>query len=89
MSVAPFDGLVRDFVVARGGEQSVVRGVRGVTDFDYRHQLAGMNNMAPDVEAVFLTPAATLQSVSSTLIREISQLGGDVAPYVSPRCCTR
>lgn len=85
VSVAPFDGLVRDFVVARGGKV-MVRGVRGVTDFDYEHQLAGMNrNLAPDVETVFLTPAATLQSVSSTLIREITQLGGDVAPYVSPQ----
>ena len=85
VSVEPFDGLVRDFVVARGGKV-MVRGVRGVTDFDYEFQLAGMNrNLAPDVETVFLTPAATLQSVSSTLIREISQLGGDVAPYVSPQ----
>lgn len=85
VSVAPFDGLVRDFVVARGGKV-MVRGVRGVTDFDYEHQLARMNrNLAPDVETVFLTPAATLQSVSSTLIREITQLGGDVAPYVSPQ----
>lgn len=84
VEVAPFDGLVRDFVLARGGKV-MVRGVRGVTDFDYEAQLAGMNrNLAPDVETVFLTPAATLQSVSSTLIREISQLGGDVAPYVSP-----
>lgn len=84
VSVEPFEGLVRDFVVARGGK-AMVRGVRGVTDFDYEYQLAGMNrNLAPDVETVFLTPAATLQSISSTLIREISQLGGDVAPYVSP-----
>lgn len=84
VSVEPFEGLVRDFVVARGGKV-MVRGVRGVTDFDYEFQLAGMNrNLAPDVETIFLTPAASLQSVSSTLIREISQLGGDVAPYVSP-----
>ena len=84
VSVEPFDGLVRDFVVARGG-RAMVRGVRGVIDFDYESQLAGMNrNLAPDVETVFLTPAATLQSISSTLIREISQLGGDVAPYVAP-----
>lgn len=84
VSVEPFEGLVRDFVVARKGKV-MVRGVRGVTDFDYEYQLAGMNrNLAPDVETVFLTPDAALQSVSSTLIREISQLGGDVAPYVSP-----
>ena len=84
VEVEPFDGLVKDFVLRRGGKV-MVRGVRGVTDFDYESQLAGMNrNLAPDVETVFLTPAAALQSVSSTLVREISQLGGDVAPYVSP-----
>lgn len=84
VSVEPFEGLVRDFVVARGGKV-MVRGVRSMTDFDFEYQLAGMNrNLAPDVETIFLTPAATLQSVSSTLIREISQLGGDVAPFVSP-----
>ena len=84
VSVAPFDGLVRDFVVDRGGKV-MVRGVRGVTDFDFEFGLAGMNrNLAPDVETIFMTPAATLQAVSSTLIREISQLGGDVAPYVAP-----
>lgn len=84
VTVEPFEGLVRDFVVARGGKV-MVRGVRSMTDFDFEYQLAGMNrNLAPDVETIFLTPAATLQSVSSTLIREISQLGGDVAPYVSP-----
>jgi len=84
VEVAPFDGLVKDFVLQRGGKV-MVRGVRGVTDFDYEFQLAGMNrSLAPDVETVFLAPSATLQSVSSTLIREISQLGGDVAAYVSP-----
>jgi pantetheine-phosphate adenylyltransferase len=84
VEVVPFDGLVKDFVLQRGGKV-MVRGVRGVTDFDYEFQLAGMNrNLAPDVETVFLAPAAALQSVSSTLIREISQLDGDVAPYVSP-----
>jgi pantetheine-phosphate adenylyltransferase len=84
VEVEPFDGLVKDFVLARGGKV-MVRGVRGVTDFDYEFQLAGMNrSLAPDVETIFLAPAATLQSVSSTLVREISQLGGDVAPYVSP-----
>ena len=84
VTVESFGGLVRDFVVARGGKV-MVRGVRGVTDFDFEFGLAGMNrNLAPDVETIFMTPAATLQAVSSTLIREISQLGGDVAPYVAP-----
>jgi pantetheine-phosphate adenylyltransferase len=89
VEVEPFDGLVKDFVLARGGKV-MVRGVRGVTDFDYEFQLAGMNrSLAPDVETIFLAPAATLQSVSSTLVREISQLGGDVAPYVSPLVLNR
>ncbi|MDR1968081.1 MAG: pantetheine-phosphate adenylyltransferase [Burkholderiaceae bacterium] len=89
VEVEPFDGLVKDFVLARGGKV-MVRGVRGVTDFDYEFQLAGMNrSLAPDVETIFLAPAATLQSVSSTLVREISQLGGDVAPYVSPLVLSR
>ncbi|MFT3780192.1 MAG: pantetheine-phosphate adenylyltransferase [Ottowia sp.] len=89
VDVEPFDGLVKDFVLRRGGKV-MVRGVRGVTDFDYEFQLAGMNrNLAPDVETIFLTPAAALQSVSSTLVREISQLGGDVAPYVSPPVLAR
>lgn len=82
--VEPFDGLVTQFVVGQGG-QVMVRGVRGVTDFDYEMQLAGMNrNLVAEVETVFLTPDARLQAISSTLIREISQLGGEVAPYVSP-----
>ena len=59
VSVEPFDGLVRDFVVDRGGKV-MVRGVRGVTDFDFEFGLAGMNrNLAPDVETIFMTPAAT------------------------------
>lgn len=89
VDVEPFEGLVKDFVQQRGGKV-MVRGVRGVTDFDYEYQLAGMNrNLAPEIETVFLTPAATLQSISSTLVREISQLGGDVAPYVSPLVLAR
>ena len=82
--VEPFSGLVRDFVVSRGGK-AMVRGVRAMTDFDYEFQLAGMNrNLAPDVETVFLTPASEYQFVSSTLVREIALLHGDVARFVSP-----
>ena len=84
VTVEPFSGLVRDFVVARGGK-AMVRGVRAMTDFDYEFQLAGMNrNLAPDVETVFLTPGSEYQFVSSTLVREIALLHGDVARFVSP-----
>lgn len=84
VSVESFSGLLRDFVVASGG-RAVVRGLRGVTDFDYEVQLAGMNrSLMPDVETVFLTPNAKYQSISSTLVREIATLGGEVDKFVSP-----
>jgi len=83
VEVAAFDGLLRDFVLARGA-QVVVRGVRSVADFDYEVQLAGMNrSLMPLVETVFLTPNDKYQYVSSTLVREIATLGGDVSPFVS------
>jgi len=82
--VESFTGLVRDFVVQRGAKV-MVRGVRSVTDFDYEAQLAGMNrHLAPDVDTVFLTPGEGLQCISSTLVREIAMLGGQVQQFVSP-----
>jgi pantetheine-phosphate adenylyltransferase len=56
-----------------------------VTDFDYEFQLAGMNRqLMPDVHTVFLTPSDQFQFVSSSFIREIALLGGEVDPFVSP-----
>ena len=82
--VASFAGLLRDFVVARGAK-AMVRGLRAVTDFDYEFQLAGMNRtLMPDVETVFLTPSDGFQFVSSTFVREIATLHGDVSQFVSP-----
>lgn len=82
-SVDSFSGLVRDFVVAKGGK-AMVRGLRAVTDFDYEFQLAGMNrHLMPDVETVFLTPGEKYQFVSSTFVREIATLGGEVDKFVS------
>lgn len=84
VTVEPLQGLVRDFVVQRGGK-AMVRGLRAVTDFDYEFQLAGMNRaLAPDVETVFLTPGDNYQFISSTLVREIATLGGEVHKFVSP-----
>ncbi|MDO5625590.1 MAG: pantetheine-phosphate adenylyltransferase [Pseudomonadota bacterium] len=80
----PFDGLISHFVREKGGK-AMVRGLRAVTDFDYEFQLAGMNaKLAPEVESVFLTPGHQFQFVSSTYVREIALLGGDVAQFVSP-----
>ena len=84
VSVESFSGLLRDFVVARGGK-AMVRGLRAVTDFDYEFQLAGMNrSLMPDVETVFLTPSDKYQFISSTFVREIAVLGGEVDKFVSP-----
>jgi len=63
----------------------VVRGLRAVTDFDYEFQLAGMNrSLMPDVETVFLTPSTRYQFISSTFVREIATLSGEVDQFVSP-----
>jgi pantetheine-phosphate adenylyltransferase len=84
VEVASFAGLLRDFVVARGGK-AMVRGLRAVTDFDYEFQLAGMNrSLMPEVETVFLTPSDKYQFISSTFVREIATLGGEIDKFVSP-----
>ena len=81
--VMPFDGLIMDFCKARGAT-AVVRGVRNVTDFDYEAQMAAMNRkLLPTVETIFMLPGADVQPISSTLVREISKLGGDVSQMVS------
>ncbi len=89
VEVASFSGLLRDFVVARGAK-AMVRGLRAVTDFDYEFQLAGMNrSLMPEVETVFLTPSDKFQFISSTFVREIASLGGEVDKFVSPAVNTR
>ena len=89
VKVESYSGLLRDFVVAQGAK-AVVRGLRAVTDFDYEFQLAGMNrSLMPDVETVFLTPSDKYQFVSSTFVREIALLGGEVDKFVSPGVLAR
>ena len=84
VTVLPFDGLIMDFCAAQSA-CAVVRGIRNLTDFDYEAQMAAMNRkLRPQVETVFLLPDAPLQCISSTLVREISKLGGDVGQMVSP-----
>ena len=83
VKVLPFNGLLRDFVVAQGA-RAIVRGIRSVTDYDYETQMAGMNRyLASDVDTVFLNTSAQYQHISSTLVREIATLGGDVSGLVS------
>lgn len=84
LRVLPFEGLMVDFCRQQGA-CAVVRGIRNVADFDYEAQMAAMNQkMAPEVETVFLLPQAQLQCISSTLVREIAKLGGNVSQMVSP-----
>ena len=88
VTVLPFDGLIMDFC-AEHHACAVVRGIRNLTDFDYEAQMAAMNRkLRPQVETVFLLPDASLQCISSTLVREISKLGGHVGQMVSPAVAT-
>jgi pantetheine-phosphate adenylyltransferase len=89
IEVVEFRGLLRDFVLARGGKV-VVRGLRAVSDFEYEFQMAGMNRqLMPDVETLFLTPSDQYQFVSGTFVREIASLGGDVSKFVAPSVLER
>jgi pantetheine-phosphate adenylyltransferase len=82
--VVPFNGLLIDFVTAQQSH-CVLRGLRAVADFEYEFQLANMNRaMNPEFESVFLTPSAELSYISSSLVREIASLGGDVSGFVPP-----
>jgi pantetheine-phosphate adenylyltransferase len=84
IKVMPFQGLIMDFC-AQQCAQFVVRGIRNATDLDYESQMAAMNRkLRASVDTVFLLPAPDVQCISSTLVREISKLGGDVNSMVSP-----
>ena len=82
--VEPFSGLLVEFCRSIGANL-VIRGLRAVSDFEYEFQLAGMNRrLAPEIETIFLTPAEQYAFISSTLVREIVALGGDVSEFVHP-----
>ena len=67
------------------GACAIIRGLRAVSDFEYEFQLATMNrSLAPNIESIFLTPKETLIYVSSSLIKEISDLKGDISKFVHP-----
>ncbi|HKJ18558.1 MAG TPA: pantetheine-phosphate adenylyltransferase [Xanthomonadales bacterium] len=83
VDVVGFDVLLIDFVSDVGADV-IIRGLRAVSDFEYEFQLASMNrNLAPDIETLFLTPDENFGFISSTLVKEISRLGGDVSEFVS------
>ena len=85
IEVAGYEGLTIDYA-ARNNLDVIVRGLRAVSDFEYEFQLASMNRaLTKEVETAFLTPTDKYTFISSTLVREVAQLGGDVSEFVSPR----
>ncbi|HEX5961316.1 MAG TPA: pantetheine-phosphate adenylyltransferase [Rhodanobacteraceae bacterium] len=84
VEVRGFDTLLARFV-AECGAGVILRGLRAVSDFEYEFQLASMNrHLIPEAETLFLTPAEEWSFISSSLVREIASLGGDVSDFVHP-----
>lgn len=84
VEVSGFSELLVDFVKRKQGNV-ILRGLRVVSDFEYEMQLASMNrHLAEDIETLFLTPSEKCSFISSSLVREIAQLGGDVSEFVHP-----
>jgi pantetheine-phosphate adenylyltransferase len=82
IEIRGFDYLLVNFVNDCGAD-AIMRGLRAVSDFEYEFQLANMNRaLSPDVESIFLTPAERFSYISSSLVREISSLDGDVSKFV-------
>jgi pantetheine-phosphate adenylyltransferase len=82
VEVIGFDNLLVDCAREQGANV-ILRGLRAVSDFEYEFQLAGMNRrLAPQLETMFLTPAEQYEFISSSMIREIAMLHGDVSSFV-------
>lgn len=82
VSVKGFKGLLIDFAKVNHAKV-IIRGLRAVSDFEYELQLAEMNRqLAPDIETLFLTPAQKYGFISSSLVKELARLGGDISPFV-------
>jgi len=84
VEVQRFEGLLAHFVRACGAN-AILRGLRAVSDFEYEFQLAGMNKrLVPEADTIFMPTTEHYSYVSSSLIREIATLGGDVTEFVDP-----
>ncbi|HET6564534.1 MAG TPA: pantetheine-phosphate adenylyltransferase [Xanthomonadales bacterium] len=85
LEVVGFSSLLMDFV-QEVGAGVVVRGLRAVSDFEYEFQLASMNrHLAPEIETLFLTPDERYSFISSSLVKEVARLDGDVTEFVAPQ----
>lgn len=84
VQVTAFSGLLVKFAEDEG-ISIIMRGLRAISDFEFEFQLASMNRrMTPRIETLFLTPAEQYAFISSSLVREVARLGGDVSPFVPP-----
>ena len=84
VEIRGYSGLTVEYA-RDNGHAVIIRGLRAVSDFEYEFQLANMNrHLTEDVETVFLTPGDKYTFISSTLVREVASLGGDVSSFVSP-----
>jgi pantetheine-phosphate adenylyltransferase len=82
VEVLSFDSLLVDFAKTQNA-QVILRGLRAVSDFEYEFQLSGMNkHLNKDIETLFMTPAEKYANISSSLVKEILLLGGDISPFV-------
>jgi len=82
VEVIAFDSLLVDFAKTNNA-QIILRGLRAVSDFEYEFQLAGMNkHLDKNIETFFLTPSEEFSNISSSLVREILMLGGDISSFV-------
>ena len=82
VKVLAFNSLLVDFAKANNA-QIIIRGLRAVSDFEYEFQLAGMNkHLNKNIETFFITPTEKFSNISSSLVREILQLGGDISSFV-------
>jgi pantetheine-phosphate adenylyltransferase len=87
--VRPFSNLLIHFAMEIGAVM-IIRGLRAVSDFEYEFQMVGMNaRLNAEIETVFLMASDNHQFIASRLVKEIGMLGGDVAPFVSPRVAER
>lgn len=85
VEVSGYDGLTVNFA-RHNGLKVIVRGLRAISDFEYEFQLANMNrHLTDEVETAFLTPTETYTYISSSLVREIASMGGDISEFVSPK----
>ncbi|MBU6234351.1 MAG: pantetheine-phosphate adenylyltransferase [Alphaproteobacteria bacterium] len=84
ITVEPFESLLVEFARQKGAGV-IFRGLRAVSDFEYEFQMTGMNaRLAPEIETVFLMASDKWQFVSSSFLKEIARLGGDISPFVTP-----